>query len=143
MRQLTVFLLMLTLSVAASAKMYKWVDADGNVTYSERKPPDSKVEEVKLRGVTAVSAEQARARLDDLKGPADETRKDREFKQTASSESMERENRIAENCKTYRENLRVLKNAPRIKDSDGNFLDDSGRQARLAKTQAEINATCK
>lgn len=143
MRQLTVFLLMLTLSVAASAKMYKWVDADGNVTYSERKPPDSKVEEVKLRGVTAVSAEQARTRLDGLKGPAEETKKDREFKQTASSETMERENRIAENCKTYRQNLRVLKNSPRIKDSDGNFLDDSGRQAQVAKTQAEINATCK
>ncbi|MFT5445836.1 MAG: hypothetical protein ACI9DC_000997 [Gammaproteobacteria bacterium] len=143
MRQLTVFLLMLTLSVAASAKLYKWLDADGSVTYSERKPPDSKVKEVKLRGVTAVSAEQARSRLDGLKGAAEETKKDREFKQTASSETMERENRIAENCKTYRENLRVLKSAPRIKDNDGNFLDDSGRQARLAKTQAEISATCK
>ena len=64
MRQLTLLLLMLTLSLTASAKLYKWVDADGNVTYSERKPPDSKVEEVKLRGVQAVSAEEVGAQAD-------------------------------------------------------------------------------
>ena len=31
------------LAVAVSpveAKLYKWVDADGNVTYSERRPPE-------------------------------------------------------------------------------------------------------
>lgn len=143
MRQLAVLLLMLTLSFTASAKLYKWVDADGILTYSERKPPGSNAEEINLRGVSAVSAEQARFRLDGLKGTAEETKKDRESTHTASSETIERENRSAENCKTSRENLRMLKSARRIKDSDGNFLDDAGRQARLAKTQAEINENCK
>ncbi len=36
--------LLLALSLApAQAKLYKWVDENGNVTYSERKPPDESV----------------------------------------------------------------------------------------------------
>ena len=35
---------LLAVSFAAPAKLYKWVDADGNVTYSERKPPDVQAE---------------------------------------------------------------------------------------------------
>ena len=142
MRRMTVFLLMLMLCTAASAKLYKWVDADGNVTYSGQKPPDSKAEEVKLRGVSAVSKEQAQGRLDEIKGAADTTRKDREFKKTVSSESAERDKRLAQNCETYRQNLRVLQNAPRVKADDGSFLDDQTRAAQIAQTQQEIDANC-
>ena len=142
MRQFTVLLLMLVLCPAASAKLYKWVDADGGVTYSERKPPDSKAEEVKLRGVTAVSKEQAQQRLDELKNDADTPRRDREFKTTVATESVEREKRIAANCETYRQNLRVLQNAPRVKTTDGSFLDDKGRAERVASAQKQITENC-
>lgn len=143
MRQLTVILLMAMLCTAASAKLYKWVDSDGDITYSERKPPDNEAEEIKLRGVTAISNEQARERLDDLKGAADTTRKDREFKQTVLTEAAEREKRLAENCEISRQNLRVLQNAARIQADDGSFMDDEARAARLAQTQQAIDANCK
>ena len=36
-----------------AAKLYKWVDADGNVTYSERRPPpESNAETIRLRSAT-------------------------------------------------------------------------------------------
>jgi len=143
MRRLTIFLLMLMLCSAASAKLYKWVDTDGNVTYSERKPPDRQAEELKLRGVAPVSKEQARERLDELKGNADLPRKDREFKQTVSTETAERDKRLAQNCETHRENLRVLQNAPRVKGSDGSFLDDKARAAQMDRAQKEIESNCK
>jgi len=143
MRQLTVFLLTLMLCTTASAKLYKWVDADGNVTYSERKPVDGKAEEIKLRGVTAVSKEQARERLDDINKAADTTRKDREFKEDVSGDSADRDKRLAQNCEIYRENLRVLQNAQRVKTDDGSYLDDDARAARIATTQKEIGANCK
>lgn len=143
MRRMTVFLLMLMLCAAAPAKLYKWVDADGNVTYSERKPPDAKAEEIKLRGVSTVSKEQARERLDELKDSAETTRKDREFKNDTSTETADRDKRLAANCEIYRQNLRVLQNAQRVKADDGTFLNDDARAQRMAATQKEIDANCR
>jgi hypothetical protein len=143
MRQLTVFLLTLMLCTTASAKLYKWVDADGNVTYSQRKPVAGKAEEIKLRGVTAVSKEQARERLDDINNAADTTRKDREFKEDSSADAADRDKRLAQNCEIYRQNLRVLQNAQRVKADDGSFLDDGARATRIATTQKEIDANCR
>jgi hypothetical protein len=34
---------------AQAAKLYKWVDAEGNVTYSQQRPPDQEAETIRLR----------------------------------------------------------------------------------------------
>jgi hypothetical protein len=142
MRRLVLLVLLLLMSATATAKLYKWVDKDGNVTYSERKPPDNQAEEVKLRGVSAVSGEESRERLDQLSNKADTPRKDRKFKQTTSSESAERDARLAENCETARQNLRVLESARRVQADGGEFLDAKSRAARMKKTQEEIQNSC-
>lgn len=54
------FLLFLALSFCAHAEMYKWVDADGNITYSDRPQPgasnDDEVTEVTVPPVNTVPA---------------------------------------------------------------------------------------
>jgi len=142
MRRLPVFIIALALSAAAPAALYKWVDKDGNVTYSERKPPDAQAEELKLRGVPAVSNDKAQERLDAVKDRADAARKDREFKQNYTSETGERDALLKKNCETARQNLRVLETASRIKDAEGNYIDDTAREARLAQTRQEIEDNC-
>ena len=142
MRRLPVFIIALALSAAAPAALYKWVDKDGNVTYSERKPPDAQAEEVKLRGVPAVSNDEAQERLDSVKDKADTVRKDREFKKNYASETSEREARLKENCEIARENRRILETASRIKDAEGNYVVDEAREARLAQTNKEIEDNC-
>jgi hypothetical protein len=133
---------LLAVSFAAPAKLYKWVDADGNVTYSERKPPDVQAEEIKLLGVPSVSGEEARERLERLNDSIETLRKDREFKQDYASEDTEREARLKENCETARQNLRILETASRVKDADGSFIDDSTREARIATARQQIEDNC-
>ena len=164
MRRSFVGILLLALAAAAPAKLYKWVDADGNVTYSERKPPDRKVEEVKLLGVPSVTNEQASVPWDSVsstrspasivKGllpastsqrinePSETSRKDREFKETYAAESAEREERLKQNCETARQNLRVLENASRVRADDNSFLTDAQREQRLAQTRQQIEDNC-
>ena len=142
MRRSFVGILLLALAAAAPAKLYKWVDADGNVTYSERKPPDRKVEEVKLLGVPSVTNEQARERLERINEPSETSRKDREFKETYAAESAEREERLKQNCETARQNLRVLENASRVRADDNSFLTDAQREQRLAQTRQQIEDNC-
>lgn len=142
MRRLLFLMALLAVSAAAPAKLYKWVDKDGNVAYSQLKPPDTNAQEVTIRGNPPVSNEEARERLDQINEKADSAGKDREFKQTHASESAERDARLKENCKIAQENLRVLQTASRVKDAEGNFVDDKAREARIAQTKQEIENSC-
>jgi hypothetical protein len=129
----------------AQAKLYKWVDADGNVTYSERKPPDAQAEEIKLRG-QGVTSEQARERLDALGGASEAEGEGREPDPPDTTALRERETRIKKNCEIARENLRILQTNSRIKDTgaDGNqyFLSPEQIEARLAKAHTNVENYC-
>ena len=139
---LPVAMTLMLLAGTAPAKLYKWVDEQGNVTYSERKPPDRPVEEIKLLGVPSVSNEQAQQRLEQLNEKAETASKDREFKNTVTAEVAEREKRLQENCETAQQNLRVLENASRVQDQSGQFMDDAQREARLAQTRKDVEDNC-
>ncbi len=142
MRRLLFLMALLAISASAPAKLYKWVDKDGNVTYSQVKPPDAEAQELTIRGVPPVSNEEARERLDQINEKAEAASKDRQFKATHATEIAEREARLKENCKIAQENLRVLQTASRVKDAQGNFVDDKAREARIAQTKQEIADSC-
>jgi hypothetical protein len=131
---------------APQAKMYKWVDKDGNVTYSQLKPPNVKAETVKLHGVQSVSEEETKERLNNLTDKADTARKDREFESTATTETKQRNERLKENCETARQNLRVLKAGVRIKSTDpkagGAYLTDEQKAAQLEQAKKNIENSC-
>lgn len=130
---------------AQAAKLYKWVDDQGNVTYSEKKPPDVKVETIRLRSAT-LDAAGAQEKLDQLNERAGEQKKDREFASNSATATAERDARMASNCKIARENMRILSTTSRIQDKDANgepyFLDEAGIQAKMAATQQQIDANC-
>ena len=132
---------------AHAAKLYKWVDADGNVTYSERKPPpESNAETIRLRSAT-LNADGAQERLDELSNQVDEQNKDRDFAKNSATATAERDERMANNCQIARDNMRILKTTSRIQDKDENgeayFLDEAGIQAKMAQTQQQIENNCK
>ncbi len=133
-------------SPAAAAKLYKWVDDEGNVTYSERKPVNRESETIRLRGATLDSSG-AQEKLDQLNDRANAQQKDREFAENSASATAERSERMANNCKIARENLRILQTTSRIQDKDADgeayFLDETGIQAKMADTQRQIENNCK
>lgn len=130
---------------AQAAKLYKWVDADGNVTYSQQKPPDREVETIRLRSAT-ISDEGAQEKLDALTERAEDQADDREFQASHASAVKDREERLASNCKIAKENMRILRTNSRIqaKDAEGNayFLDESAIKAKMDETQRQIDANC-
>ena len=129
-----------------AGKLYKWVDEEGNVTYSQKRPPGQQAETLRLRSATLDSSG-ARERLDQLNERAAEQQKDRDFAENSATASREREERMANNCKIARENMRILKTTSRIQDKDANgepyYLDEAGIQAKIAQTQKQIDNNCK
>jgi len=130
---------------AQAAKLYKWVDDQGNVTYSERRPTNRESETIQLRGATLDSSG-AQEKLDQLNERANAEQKDREFAENSASATAERSERMANNCKIARENLRILKTTSRIQDKDADgeayFLDEAGIQAKMADTQRQVENNC-
>ena len=130
---------------AQAAKLYKWVDDQGNVTYSERKPQNRQAETIRLRDATLDSSG-AQEKLDQLNDRANSQQKDREFAKNSTTATAERNERMANNCKIARENMRILRTTSRIQDKDadgeGYFLDEAGIQAKMAQTQQQIDNNC-
>jgi hypothetical protein len=125
--------------------MYKWVDADGNITYSQKKPPNQEAETIRLRS-SNISDEGAQDKLDALSERAEEQSEEREFDKNHASAVKEREDRLASNCKIAKENMRILRNNSRIqaKDAEGTpyFLDESSIKAKMDETQRQIDSNC-
>lgn len=139
-------LLVMTPVESSLARLYKWVDENGNVTYSERKPPGQQAEEIKVRRAP-VSPSQAEEQLETMKDKTDTQQKDRDFARTAGSENQKEVEVFKKNCEIARQNRRVLENSSRIqgKDSAGNnyFLDSKEIQAKLEQTNKQIELYCK
>ena len=145
MNQYRALIALVLLGLAAptlAGRLYKHVDSQGNVTYSQTRPSGGDSQEVELKGVQGVSNEQARERLDALNERTKVAREDREFKANYTSESKARDERLKQNCETARQNVRVLQNASRVKADDGSYIDDAQRAERLAKAEQQVEDYC-
>ena len=130
---------------AHATKLYKYVDEQGNVTYSQIKPLGHEAETIRLNSATLDSTG-AQEKLDRLNDRAAAQEKDRTFADNSASATAERDARMASNCKIAQENMRILSTTSRIQDKDANgepyFLDESAIQAKMMATQAQIDNNC-
>ena len=136
-------------SVVAHAASSKWVDADGNVTYSDTVPPDVKSETV--RSISGKGQTEAPATF----SPKSYTERDAELRKARqekaeSSNKKAGEDAIAEakqrNCVSSRENVRVLEEGGRIvtygADGERTYLDDDARAQRMEQARKAVSTNC-
>jgi Domain of unknown function (DUF4124) len=128
----------LTLSALASAAVYKWVDTDGRVHYSDR-PPSDQAQLVNIvsqptshRAVAARAVSQARQRETDAK--QEDTRK--QDQATAQAVDADVTKSRAKQCEEAKERYRVAIDSHRVYTMGANgerqYLNDSElSQARL------------
>jgi hypothetical protein len=130
----------------ASAKIYKWVDENGNVQFTQSPPPKGKAVEVKPR-YNAVSDEAAKSRLDALRSKDKTTRESDNLAEKEAVDGDAYEARKKENCTTARKNLKILNSSGQVqaKGSDGKpfYLNDDAKAKKLAQTNAQIAEFCK
>jgi hypothetical protein len=162
MKRLSVALgLALCLALPASAQMYKWVDSDGRVQYSD-KPPPSNIKTEKLRAPapaasapaasegkgaaqkgaakagpkTAAEQEQAfrKRQLDEAKAQEDEGKKQAQARDKA--ENCKRAKAALTNLEIGGRQMRIDEKGERV------FLDDQQIVRETAKAQQEAAAAC-
>jgi hypothetical protein len=141
--------LLMLASMSAHAELHKWVDAQGNVHYSDAAPPaDAKEQQLNLP--TAPAAAPSGAAPDksifDRESDLEKALKAKaEADKQAQQKQQEAESR-RKNCGIARENLRTLQNAPRIMtyDDQGNqvYMDDAARQRSTDEAQQAVEKYC-
>lgn len=146
---IAVAILLATATVAA--QVYKWVDKDGQVQFTDTPPPPgaSKAEAKKIDAGTSVPA----ASTTPVKTLSDRA-KDFDKRQKAAAENakkadeLRKREEIAEaNCKAVRTTLRELESGRamrRINDTgELVVMSDEVREAELAKMRATVAESCK
>lgn len=154
------YLLLLLMLVSANAfpSLNKWVDADGQVHYSDVPPPPdanakilrsttSTTDSKSSKDSTAASAPAAQKTIAEREA---ELKKSQQAKKEAAEKTAKKQADAESNkayCTTLQQNLRALEEGVRMMELDANgnrfILDDEQRQQRIAKVQHDINANCK
>ena len=168
MKRLTVAMwLTLCLALPASAQMYKWVDSNGKVQYSD-KPPPSNIKTEKLRGAAPAASAPAASTptADDAKGaakkdaakavPKTQAQEEQAFRkrQLDASKAQETEEKKQaearqkeENCTRARAaltNLEMGGRQVRIDDKGERvFLEEDQIARETAKARQDVATACK
>jgi hypothetical protein len=138
-----------TAGVAGSAdKIYKWVDQNNEVQYTQFPPPPG-VQVLETRSAPPPADDPAaeRARIQQEADALNERMKERQ-EASAKAELRAKNREIRkQNCITANKNLAELQQGGikryRLPDGTVVHLSEEDRQKRIAQTQAEITENCK
>ncbi len=143
------FLLLLLVSVNATAGIYKWVDEDGRVQFGDRPPPEgTNSDEVVMRNqgpvsevAAPVNRKEARERL------LEQYQRERAEKKEAAAKKREEKKQRAALCSyarsrvtRYLESGSLYRNAP---NQERKYLTDQERDTALARARADVKKWCK
>jgi hypothetical protein len=133
------------------AAISKWVDADGQVHYSDE-PPPSNVKQKMLRADDTQGAQGASS----VAAPKTIAEREAELKKSALAKKEAADKAAQDqaaaaakqaNCANAQQNLRTLQSGIRIMETDASgqpgYIDDAERNQRVAKAQSDISTYCK
>jgi hypothetical protein len=135
------------LPAAAGAATYKWVDDEGNVTYSQMPPSSGEYERISgaasggpRPGSGEESMQKLRDAVADVDAENDEARKRAEVERTIAENEEIRQ----QNCEAARKNLEIYTTYRRFRDKDGEVtrLPEEERLKRLEEAKTQIETYC-
>nr|WP_295769600.1 DUF4124 domain-containing protein [Rhodoferax sp.] len=163
-------LILLCLALPAQAQLYKWVDANGKVQYSDKPPPagakagsvQNRTSSVSGTSDNAASGVKAAAKGDAKSAGAEKSSKpltaaeqeqafrkrklDETESQKKAQDKQDQEAQKQENCTTVKNQVTTLEAGGRQQrlDSKGEryFLDEQQINAELAKARQQVNTFC-
>ncbi len=149
MLRLFILLLLLT-PPGAGAELYRWVDAQGKVHYSDSPPPGGGKS---VRTVPAPAAAAGTATPGTQKSWQE---KDMEFRQrrAAEEEARAKQEKEAEearqkqaNCEAARKSLQLLESGQRVAtvnpQGEREFMDEASREKAIAEARKAVASWCK
>lgn len=142
--------LLLVLSVVAHSQIYKWVDQEGNIQYTDQPPqPGTAKDASKLNYNSPVSPPSdnnasSSARIDEEMRAF---KKRRISKQEEESKQQTQADENKKKCHDAQGKLTVFRDTPRLRLPNGNgevvYVDDDVREKNILEAQKNITKYCK
>lgn len=139
--------LMAAFSIATAAEtMYRWVDTDGKVNYSDQPPPADAREAKNLNERMPISepdseSESEAASYTEQEAEFQERRKERTEAEAAANAETETEALRKQNCDQARADLETVTNPPRgrlrERNSEGELVYMTGEELEQRKAEAD------
>jgi len=130
---------------STAAQVYRWVDKDGKVHYSDKKPPDTKADELAISSKPSdpLAAEKVMAELTAANAGIDEAGKAHQQQQAELAKAKElREKR----CASARAELQTLASVNRAYTVDAQgervYDNDAQLEGRRAQARAQVAQLC-
>lgn len=149
MRAIFIIATVALFSLNAQAGLNKWVDAQGNVHYSDTPPQNVKTQSVPNISGTGQSAAPATYSTKSYVEREAELKKTKQEKEEAAEKQVQQAAQAEEkkqSCTAARQNLRFLEEGPRIVTYDANgektYLDDAAREQRLNDAHKAVSNNC-
>jgi len=138
---LTGLLISCLLSLPAMAGTYKWIDADGNVVYSQNPPPEGQYEAIKVKPTRSTGAGN---KSFDSKKWLDQSSADRTDKNKVKSAVEKSKKLRKENCDKANKQLQYYTLYRREKNAKGEMvrITDTKRDAGIKEAKAAIKEFC-
>lgn len=125
---------MMIFTSSAFAGLYKWVDNDGNVHYSQKRPTNQQFKQLKA---PPPAPENSKPLYQSYK-PAGKTGN------TAAAETTKNKKIRADNCVKAKKSLNNFQIHRRMRDKDGNvsIIDDKERARQIESAKQAITNYC-
>lgn len=127
-------------SVPVQAQVYKWVDAKGNVHYSDKKPKDQNANEIS-KSLPAANIDTSHEKLKALENIRRQRLNDQAQEQkTKQAKAQQR----GEACRNARRHLSRVKGRSYFRYGSGDQKTSETQRAKLVKAaQGRVNQLCK
>lgn len=140
-------LILATLALPSWAGVYKWVDADGVVHYSDQRPEGVSSQELGIKPIPRSGSDAPSNQLEDQVRKLDEQQELKRLRDQQATENAAVAKREADNCKQAKENLDILMKQARVRaqgqDGELRFLTPEEILDQRKKAQEVIDRDCK
>lgn len=153
MSRILSLILFLTIPLVAHGQLYKWVDQDGKIQYSDQPPPANARQQKKIDVQTAPPATPSQDPGKKAEEPKTAAEQDLEFKKRKLKEEEDQAKQAAEakqrqeNCNTARGRLKSLQEIGRVFTYDAKgervYADDASREKMVQEAQQDISKWCR
>lgn len=143
----TILFALLLLTTSSLAQVYKWVDEDGQIHFSQFPPNEVKeAEQVDINVGTSASAEEAKKRLQEQREKLLKDSIERGLSEEEKLRAMAEAEDQQKKCDQARKQLTTLQTGGRVfttnEAGEREYLDDQKRQDMIKKTQARVTEAC-
>ncbi|MFV2059275.1 MAG: DUF4124 domain-containing protein [Gammaproteobacteria bacterium] len=142
---LVLTLLSFIVSTSTYATLYKSVDADGNVSYSQTPPKSGNYEKIKVQKFKPVPAAEAAKKSQAAKETFEKGKQARNEDDLLKIEKDKNKKIQQENCEIAKKNLRLFTIFKRLKNEKGEYyrVSDTEREQRIKAAEGNIKQYCK